>query len=301
MEEMIRGALAAYGMAEAKTELIRHNENLTCKVEHQGSAYVLRIHCPVEGFSTALVAADKDDRTLFQGETELLRHMAQNGFDGLQQPVANLQGDYVTQLHTGAPAMLLTWVEGRPLTQEEGSKYAKELGSLACRIYRATEGFKGERLAYDSDLTDRMIAEIRLAVEQEHIAVAAGDICIRELEAAKAAQQRLSATRVVHADLSLGNILLTDRGLIPIDFSMSGYGSLAQEVGMLISCYQDDADIATVLEGVALAGEAVDAADAELFLAYSVLLFICAQHNRFYAEEWFAGALQRWCETLFIH
>ena len=301
MEEIIREALAAYGMAEAKTELIRHNENLTCKVEHQGSAYVLRIHCPVEGFSTALVAAEKDDRTLFQGETELLRHMAQNGFDGLQQPVANLQGDYVTQLHTGAPAMLLTWVEGRPLTQEEGSKYDKELGSLACRIYRATEGFKGERLAYDSDLTDRMIAEIRLAVEQEHIAVAAGDICIRELEAAKAVQQRLSATRVVHADLSLGNILLTYHGLIHIDFSMSGYGSLAQEVGMLLSCYQDDADIATVLEGVALAGETVDAADAELFLAYSVLLFICAQHNRFYAEEWFPEAIKRWCATLFIH
>ena len=40
---------------------------------------------------------------------------------------------------------------------------------------------------------------------------------------------------------------------------------------------------------------------ADIFLSFSVLLFICTQHEHVYQEEWFKGALAIWCETLFIH
>ncbi len=302
--EMILEALQAYGMADAKYELIRHNENITCRVDNHGALYALRIHSPVEGFRTFLAAGGRSGRELFQSETDLLIHMEQNGLDGLQKPVLNLVGESVTQLKNAVPAMLLSWVDGRPLTKEEGTKYAGEIGRLACKIHRAAIGFRGERPRYDDKLSDRMIEEIRRAVSEDHIAEDEGRICIRELEAIKAVQKRLeaqTAPSVIHADLGLDNILITDKGLIPIDFSLSGYASLAQEAGMLLSNYQDKESISALLKGFAESGETVSAADAQVFLSYSVLLFVCAQHDRFFREEWFGAAMYRWCTTLFVH
>ena len=304
VDELITEALAAFGMAGARYELIRRNENITCRVSNGGNQYVLRIHSPVEGFRTSLAAGGKSDAALFRSETDLLRYMAGNGFDGLQQPVANPAGEYVTELKNGIPAMMLTWVEGRPVTNEEGRKYAREAGRLACRIHRAAKGFTGERLQYDSGLSSRMADEIRRAVSEEHISEGEGRICIRELDAVIRTQKRLetsAAPCVIHADLGFSNILITDNGLIPIDFSMSGYASPAQEAGMLMSNYQDEDAVQEILMGFEESGDAVSETDAKVFLSYSVLLFICMHHDRVFREEWFGQAMKRWCETLFVH
>ena len=303
-DEMILAALQAYGMEDAGYELIRQNENITCRVDRNGTLYALRIHSPAEGFRTSIAAGGESDAELFRSEAELLLYMGRNGLEGLQEPVPNLAGEYVTEMENGVPAMLLSWVDGRPLTGEEGKTYAEEIGSLACRIHRAAGDFTGKRLHYDNALSDRMIGEIRRAVSLQHISEDAGRICIRELEAVKALQTRLetrTAPTVIHADLGLDNILITDRGLIPIDFSLSGYASLAQEAGMLLSNYQEKGTIASLLNGFAKSGEQVDAAEAEVFLSYSVLLFICSQQDRFFHEEWFGDAMKRWCTTLFVH
>ena len=106
---------------------------------------------------------------------------------------------------------------------------------------------------------------------------------------------------VIHADLGFGNILLTENGLIPIDFSLSGYGCFAQDAGMILSNYQKDEDRKNVLEGFRQGGEAVDEWDAALFLSLSVLLFIGAQHSKYHREQWFQDAVARWCQDLFTH
>ena len=303
-DEMILEALKAYGMADAACERVRHNENITCRVDHGASAYALRIHRPAEGFRASLAHGEMSGAELFRSEADLLAHMARNGFEGLQRPVPNPAGEYVVKLKNGAPAMMLTWVDGRPIAKEEGAKYAREIGRLACRIHRAARGFVGERIHYDRRLGDRMIGEIRRAASLNHIAQDAGRICIRELEAVKAVQMRLealAAPSVIHADLGFDNILVTDGGLIPIDFSSSGYAPLAQEAGMLMSNYQDDDSVRALLTGFGDSGERVDTSDAEVFLSYSVLLFICAQHDRCFHDAWFEPAMRRWCETLFVH
>ena len=72
---------------------IRHNENITCKVVNDGKAYVFRIHQPIEGFCVSLIKDGKSDEKLIRAEVELLQYMTGHGFPGLQQPVANLQGE----------------------------------------------------------------------------------------------------------------------------------------------------------------------------------------------------------------
>lgn len=303
-EGIIREALTAWNIPDAEAEIIRHNENITCKVLHGDEKCALRIHQPKKGFQTSLITDRQNDTALFQSEAQLLLHLSRNGFDGLQNPLQNRNGEYISVLSGGIPAMLLTWVEGEPLTPEEGPAYAGQIGELICRIHRAARGFLGKRFAYDNALCDRMIREINRAVSLGHLKESAAARCAEELEAVKLAQQRLAAEdppSVIHSDLSFGNILRTDRGLIPIDFSLSGYGSLAQEAGMAMSNYQDENSCVMLLEGIAACGMRVDRADADLFLSYSVLLFICAQHDRFHAETWFQEAMDRWCGELFIH
>lgn len=136
--------MAAYGMETCEYEVIRHNENITCKVVNDGKAYVLRIHQPIEGFCVSLI---KDGKVL----------------------------------KNGTLVTLLSWVEGIPIKSEEGGKYAEELAKLACRIHNATKGFEGERIDYDNALCNRMVSEIRHAVELGHLSEKCAEKCIAEI------------------------------------------------------------------------------------------------------------------------
>lgn len=301
--EIIREALRAYGMENAAYVMIRHNENITCKVTCEGQDYALRIHQPVEGFCASLITYGKNDMELVQNEIKLLQHMYNNGFTTLQRPVPNIRGEYMTKLRCGVPAMLLTWVEGRPIDQKETDRYAEQIGELAGRIHKTAEGFDGVRIDYDNALCDRMIEEIGKAVSLGHIAEEAGKRCIRELKAVKVTQKKLQEKTgccIIHSDLGFSNILVTDHGLVPIDFSLSGYSSPAQEAGMILSNYHDEESRKKVLNGFQKAGVEIHPMDAEIFLAYSILLFICVQHHKVYKEEWFADTLKQWCEE-FVH
>ena len=37
----------------------------------------------------------------------------------------------------------------------------------------------------------------------------------------------------------------------------------------------------------------------DALFAFCVLLFICSQHEKASKEEWFSGAIGRWCNTIF--
>jgi len=301
-KNLIEEALHLFGIENAEYTMLRHNENISCKVSVSDKTYSLRIHCPVEDFNTNLVNFGYDAYERFQDEVELLCYMREHGFPELQEPVAGLDGKLIYRLSDGSPAMLLSWIPGRTIEEAEGKKYAKELGKLAARIHRSSKGFSGRRIAYDEQLIDRLFDEISSAVNSGHISPKAGDICVNELKMIRAAISRLKEDKeqygIIHADLSFGNIIVSDNGLIPIDFSFSGFSCYAQEAGMLQSNYHDEESRYLVLQGLAEGGEKIDEKDAELFLSLSVLLFICAQHGRYFSEGWFSEAMERWCNTL---
>lgn len=304
-KKLIEEALQLFSIEGAEYTMLRHNENISCKVCVSDKNYSFRIHCPVEEFNTNLVNCGYDAYKQFQDEVELICYMREHGFPELQEPVAGPDGKFIYKLSDGSPAMLLSWISGRPIEESEGKKHARELGRLAARIHLSSKGFSGRRISYDEPLIDRLIDEIGSAVNCGHISPNKGDICINELKMIRSAISRLKEDKehygIIHADLSFGNIIVSDTGLIPIDFSFSGYGCYAQEAGMLLSNYQDDESCRLLLQGLAESGEKIDEKDAELFLSLSVLLFICAQHGRYYSESWFSNAMERWCNTLFIH
>lgn len=311
-KSLVREALQAYPCGRVDLHFLRHNENITCRVTtRQGEVYVLRIQAPVPGFSLGLYEeiplADR-----MQGEAELLLHLSQTAPFPVQTPVKNHQGEYVTILSQGIPCEMLRWVHGEPLSQvvERGSahkdrgEYAKELGILAARLHEAAEGFSGTRLAYSHKLVERMGAELLKACEQTHISRDHWSVCRDVLEEVDHIMTELDqcpeAASLIHADLSFDNVLQTSSGLAPIDFSLSGFGYRAQECGMLAANYEDKDLQEQIRKSYEKTGKiAIKQHHMEAFLAFSILLFVTAQHNRFWREKWFQDSMQRWAGGLF--
>lgn len=46
-------------------------------------------------------------------------------------------------------------------------------------------------------------------------------------------------------------------------------------------------------------GQEVPVCYIDAFFAFCVLLYICCQHDKAYMEDWFSGAINRWCNTIF--
>lgn len=301
--KLVQEALMYYGFKDPDIRFIRHNENIICRVTENGCSYALRIHLPVRGFSLDLYGGGSPLR-LRQGEMELLLHLSQTAPFPVQIPVRNKHGEYITLLPDGIPCELLRWVEGTLLDKDDADSYAGDLGILAAQIHKASEGFAGVRLSYSYDLVKKTGVEIYRAVQKRQISKEQAAVCgdvLEEVEHIMASLEECpDAKSLIHADLSFGNVILTPQGLAPIDFSLSGFGYKAQECGMLAANYESkeaQERIRTSYEEES--GIAIEKHHMEAFLAFSVLLFVAAQHNRYGREKWFQDCMVRWTKGLF--
>ena len=302
-KKLVQEALQGYHIRGRKISFLRHNENITCRIVSGNDAWVLRIHSPMEGFSPGLYGtASAID--LMRGETELLLYLAERASFPVQIPVQNRSGEYVTVLSGGIPCELLQWIGGEPLEKDNANPYAGSLGAMAAEIHRAAGGFDGIRLSYSHDLVHRMEAELDLAYGRAHISREHRTTCQEVLDQADRIMAELDgipgARSLIHADLGFGNVLRTPSVLCPIDFSLSGYGYRVQECGMLAANYIHEEQWECIREGYERAGGiAVDRHHMQIFRAFSFLLFIAAQHNRFWRERWFRDFMNRWTAGFF--
>jgi hypothetical protein len=70
--EILFEALSLYSLDNPKSELIRHNENMTYKVIDSDKQYVMRIHKPIDGFSPILSNIDCTRGTLIRNELNII-------------------------------------------------------------------------------------------------------------------------------------------------------------------------------------------------------------------------------------
>lgn len=302
--QMVQEALQYYSFEKPEISFIRHNENITCKVIADGDAYVLRIHAPVEGFSLKLFEQG-NAKELISGEIALLLHLSETAPFPVQKPVKNRLGEYMTVLLDGTPAELLQWIEGKTLQGEDIGQYAGELGALAAQINAAAEGFTGERISYSYSLVRQMRLELAIAKEKEHLTQEQVSVCNEVLDEIERIMSELNGQPdskcLIHADLSTENILKTPSGLAPIDFSLSGFGFRAQECGMLAFNYEREEEREAVRAAYeAASGIVIAPHHMKAFGIFSILAFIAAQHERYWTEDWFRKAMERWTNTLFV-
>ena len=105
---------------------------------------------------------------------------------------------------------------------------------------------------------------------------------------------------LVHSDLSLSNILLTQRGLAIIDFSLLGYSNALLDFGSLYCFIDHYEQQAAVISGYQQStGIEVEEAMIQNYKALQILLGIAIHFDIWKKEEWFPLKLEQWCEIQF--
>lgn len=321
MDNPLQEALGWYSFVDPDVVFIRHNENKTYKVRDQEQSYVLRVHQPVEGYSLGVLATSALPFDNICHEMAVLEHLHATSGLPFQKPVKNRKGQRVTRLADGASVTVMQWIEGFPLSDMDmDTDMARAIGSAVARFHLAAQtirpmgegGFRlpdnpelMQRYAYDPELLVRIGDELRDAEQQGHIAAEHLPIALQAVATIRQRMEELEAIPgtkgYVHADLSRSNLIRTlNAEVVPIDFSLSGMGYYAMDIGMLLTDFADKTVRNSIKEAYEQEmGKEVSVACIEAFFAFGVILYIACQHHKAYQEDWFAKAMERWCNTIF--
>ncbi|PFG12224.1 phosphotransferase enzyme family protein [Bacillus sp. es.036] len=248
-EKLIENALRQYGITTYSSRFIRHNDNLTLKIDNEDdNSYVLRIHSPI---TSGLQGVQHTFEGL-NAEMELLNSLNKQTSLHLQQAIKNQNGQLVSTIvdvdHNFIPlATLLTWEEGVVYTGTEinSEKIAYEVGVVLAKLHNFSNNWSIPqpfiRPNYDIEkyrnLTDRLQygVEINLFTSKQY------DVVLDTMKYIKIIFDRtpkFSANwGIVHADLQGGNIIVNNDTVIPIDFGFSGYGYYLFDIGITLTSF----------------------------------------------------------------
>jgi Ser/Thr protein kinase RdoA (MazF antagonist) len=307
MEKRIREWLACtYGMDAQDCRLLRHNENETWRVHTAEGDCALRIARPTEGFELDMLRGELSPRGLRERETALLEYLCGAGL-AVQCPVRTKEGGLIADFD-GASAMLLRWLDGddlteRPCTREMGV----EIGRMMARLHTALRGFDREcdlpGYDYGPGLLVRMETQFCNARSQGCIDTATTDALLGAVTEINRRYAGVPAGdwQTIHSDLSAGNMILLEDGVVPIDFSLAGRCVREMDVASVFAQIADGEARAGILAGYAGAGGGKLSWElTEACFAMQIMLFVACQYTRFAGEEWFGGALERWSRETWL-
>ncbi len=295
---LLNEALARYGLEDCKAELIRHNENMTFRV---GGRYLLRIHRHKVGFTTEPLYEGLDRSNLYESELAFIKHLKFCGLN-VQSPVPNKDGHLVTRLSDGTPVTVLGWLEGRTIDKSDLlPPLCHKIGVMIAHLHKAAESFPAvSALSYDAALCARLVRKLQdlnttgiLDANSTDIMTAALDIVAQLLG------EKKEEFILVHSDLSLSNMLITDDGIAPIDFSLSGYCHPMNDISELYCTVNGAVNRQAIADGYTAAGGIIDSRILNGTFALNVLLGIILHCESWTKENWFAGKLEGWCKNIF--
>lgn len=247
-EKLAEEILSYYLLFNMDIKFIRHNENITFKITNNlnDKSYLLRIHLPV----TAGFVGIQNTLEGLQSEMILLKELNLNTKMLIQEPNANRFGDYVTvhnseQLTIPILATLLTWIEGSTLTLNEDNieEIIFELGEELATFHEFTRRTKPVqsliRPKYDVNRIDFALKDLQYGVDTAIFSLEHYETIKEVLYLVKRQINELdlreSAWGLIHADLQLGNVIISDGRPSLIDFSLSGYGYYLFDLGSATS------------------------------------------------------------------
>lgn len=244
MDDKIAGLLLQYGITRPEVTLLRHNENRTYKVidSSNGNSYLLRVHDPI----TVNLAGIQHTKQGIESELLLLKATAHETDITIQEPVASLSGQKVTEVELDGRILncsLLRWIEGRNLIKDDLSTpdAAYGLGAQVANLHSFfaiyDKVIPADRPDYGICRTEKMLTQIRRGVELELFSEENFGLVEQTLKVIvdrlKAGHPETVKQGIIHADLNMGNILVTPQGrFVFIDYSLFGFGYLLFDVAM---------------------------------------------------------------------
>ncbi len=287
MSALLQEALHAFGLDGAQAEFLQHNENLTYRVD---GMYLLRIHKAAEGLHV------DHDPTMRQAELAFLRHLSDQGMR-VQQPVAE------ATLSGGIQSTLLTWLEGHRITEAEfTTDMQRQIGAMTAQLHQAAVGFHHPALRrYDAAHAIEQAAAVREMGERYHLdphetnaAFLAAQVIAARLE--QAANEFIA----IHCDLSQSNLILTDHGVVPIDFSLCGIGHPMHDLSVLLANTSTQAQRLAFAEGFIAEGGQIDLSLLDAGYALGLLEALVIHADTWPKEPWFAPRLTRWVNEMLL-
>lgn len=306
-EDIASALRGEYGITPEGVELIRHNESMTYRVLAPEGAYVLRVHLPVEGFSLDKLRPGENPRAALVREAELLECLYEGGIE-VQRPIRTLGGAFICDAFD-APVTLCTWIDGVTLdkTARTGS-VGMGLGRTAARMHAILRGFDSAHARGGYRYTQQALPILGKRISD---ALGAGAVSAAQAKALQAAldamrrgmnraDEKYGDTQTVHSDMSPTNLLVTDRGIAVIDFSLNGESHIHMDIAALLAQINEREARKGILRGYKEeAGVEIDLRDVEPYFALQIMLFIACQYERFAGEEWFPSAIDRWIKQTF--
>jgi len=236
--EMAGRALEAYSIQPTDVTFLQHSENITFKVDTRQVSYLLRLHVPI----TPAFGNHGANVLAVNSEMLWLETLRKEKFP-VPAPVKTTSRDYVGRVG-GFNATLLKWQNGEVLTREqESEETASQMGDLVGRLHKQAnewslpKGFTRPRR--DAQYFENAMLSLWPAVEDGRISPQDYKALQTSVSWLTGEIRNLSQTRatfgLLHGDLYRGNFLLSRGKIRLIDFSMSGFGHFAYDLGTCLS------------------------------------------------------------------
>jgi Ser/Thr protein kinase RdoA (MazF antagonist) len=232
--ELAARALFQFPLDVARVQPIRRSDNLTWRVESSdGKVYLLRVHQSLN----AAMAGARQRPDCVQSELYWLSALAEAGSE-VQRPQRTKNGALVAMVEANgrlAPCTLLSWLEGELFDEarHDRAEIARSYGSLTARLHNHAAGWTPPpdfiRPAQDAAHFQRLFSEFRKALHWGLIQAedwpTLSETCARLVEDMERFEDITTQWGLIHADLHTGNILVRGARILPIDFSLCGWGS----------------------------------------------------------------------------
>lgn len=300
---MIEEALSYYDFQEPSTVLIRHNENMTYQVTDGKNKYLLRIHKAADGLDFSLLCGEVPRQVFIESEIELLLGLNKDSGIKLQQPVKNRFGKYITQLISGYYVTVLSWIDGEDMTNViMTNEVVYEIGKLIGLLHNKVSTLPYiNRYCYDEVMIDRVIDEMEKAYDKKHISERHHQyIRIFLFGFREFIRKEKKNFIMIHADISKPNLILHEKQIMPIDFSLSGYSLPEMDLSDVCCSLNDRSIIPILIEGYRSVNEySPNEFYIDIYDTLSIILYIAYHHNRFDQDEKSQKTLDRWTGTFF--
>ncbi len=261
MNPLLKEVIANYPIQNPQIKLIRHNENETYRLIDlfESKQYLLRIHKPTTDFSLKIFGVKIHSIASLQSEMQILNAIHEHTEIPVQIPVPNNNDELVTVLSDGSPATLLSWldgntIEGTELTSDILFKIGEMIG-LFHRFSKAwSESSNLDHYSYDRSLLSIVMAEIQNGVKPNSISIEQFQIIENVVNEIGNRMNELDSQSnswgIVHSDLSKSNLIIHNRKISPIDFSLCGYSYYYMDLGSVFSHFNVQEQQNRILNGV---------------------------------------------------
>lgn len=103
----------------------------------------------------------------------------------------------------------------------------------------------------------------------------------------------------IHADLSKSNLIYSNDEIIPIDFSLSGYGLAEMDLSDMNWTLHDEKLTSSLFAGYqSVTKHVVNQFFISMFTALYPISYTASHHNNRFQDEKFVKVLDKWCDTI---